>query len=308
MTRSASAARRLGVWVARVAFFGVCAYFAWRIFDDRWNEIVAALEQMAWWVLVSAVLTVAGLLTTSWLWTQILAAYGHVLTWHQAGAVFLTGQVGKYIPGSVWSMGAQARLVASTGTPMSSVVGTGLIFLALHVASGMAIGGAALAARGSFAPTARLLAGLVAVAGVAVFHPWVIGRLSQFFSGLRSQATTTWRRSGSYAVAMLVVWVFYTAALLVLVPRPSWSVAALLLAAVPLSYAAGVLVVVAPAGLGAREAVLISLLSPTLGIVESTALALVGRLVHTTADFALALAGARNLRPSRGVGASHNTQ
>lgn len=297
MSSRATSARYLALPLTRVGFVVVCGYFAWELFDGRWSEIKDALERMSWWVAVSLVLTLAGLLVTSQLWSRILELYGHGLPWRRAASVFFAGQIGKYVPGSVWSIGAQARLTRVTRTPAASVVGTGLLFLAVHVASGLFLGGLVLAlVETTDVPIPRWGAAAVAVVGAAVFHPRVLGRLSLTLSGLRLRAAIGWAESGRLAVSMVVVWCFYTAALVVLMERVTWAGTAVLLASVTLSYAVGVLVVVAPAGLGAREAAFVTLTSPVLGLTEAAALALVGRLVHTVADFVLAAAGVGTLR------------
>jgi uncharacterized membrane protein YbhN (UPF0104 family) len=287
--------RHLALVAARVVFLLLCGFFAWRIFDGRWSELGPALERMSYWVGVSALLTVVGLLVTSWLWTRILASYGHPLPWSRAASVFFTGQVGKYLPGSVWSIGAQARLIRNMGAPAPSIVGTGLVFLTLHVASGVWLGGLALVLSGSSPVPGAVAAGLAAV-GAVFFHPRILGWLSRLLSGLRAESLTTWSDSARYGLAMTATWGAYTAGLLVLMRDHSWSHFWMLVAAVTLSYAAGVAVVVAPAGLGAREAVFVALMAPALGLTQATALALMARLVHTVADFLLAIMGARSLQ------------
>ncbi len=286
--------RHAALLVARIAFLVLCAFFAWRVFEGRGAELGQALGRMSYWVAASALLTIAGLLVTSWLWTRILAGYGHVLPWSGASSVFFTGQVGKYLPGSVWSIGVQARLSASMGVPAPRVIGTGLIFLAIHVASALCLGGAILAVSDS-SPVPRMAALGLAALGALAFHPRILGRLSTLLSGGRGQIDVTSAGSGIYALCMAVVWCAYSAALVVLMSDPSWREVWLLVAAVTLSYAAGVVIVVAPAGLGAREAVFVGLMAPSLGVTQATALALVARMVHTAADFLLAMVGARVL-------------
>lgn len=295
MSRPASNVRHVVMVAARAVFLSMCGFFAWRVFDGREAELAEALEGMSYRVGVSVVLVIAGLLVTSWLWARILTAYGYALPWPRAAAVFFSGQIAKYLPGSVWAIGVQARLARSMGVPASRVAGTGLVFLAVHVASGVCFGGVALAVTDA-SPVPRGVSLALAAAGLLAFHPFVLRALGRLLSGGRGQLVVTWAQAGSYALAMAVVWGAYSAAVVVLLSEPSWSRIWLLLAAVTLSYAAGVLVVIAPAGLGAREAVFVALMSPSLGLTQATALTLVARLVHTGADFVLAFVGAVTLR------------
>lgn len=283
----------------RVVFLLVCVFFAWRVFDGRWGELGPALDRIApWRVALCFALTVAGLVVTSRVWARVLGSYGADASWRRAAGVFFVGQVGKYIPGSVWSIGVQARLARTLGALPSAVVGTGLVFLALHVASGMVIGGIALALSDQeivSRSTSLIASSALVVVGAGVFHPAVLIRLGRLLSGGRASVAASWGRSAQLAASMGVVWSLYSAAVVVLVREPVTGEVPLVVAAMTLSYVVGVLVVVAPAGLGAREAMFVALLAPSWGLAEATALALLARLVHTGADFLLALLAWRSL-------------
>ena len=106
--------------------------------------------------LTAAGLVLLGLLTTCGAWLRLLAGYGHRLPREDGRRVFFVGQLGKYIPGSVWSMGAHADLARGFGVPVRVTVGTSLAFLGLNVAT------AGLLAFGMLAagmPTLRMSSG-----------------------------------------------------------------------------------------------------------------------------------------------------
>ena len=89
-----------------------------------------------------------GLALTGVLWRMLLAALGSPVGMREAGAVFFVGQLGKYVPGSVWSFAAQAQLGRRHGVPARSSITASALFLLLHTVSGLLLGGA-LAAGGA---------------------------------------------------------------------------------------------------------------------------------------------------------------
>ena len=62
-----------------------------------------------------------------------MAGLGAALPLREGLATFFVGQLGKYIPGSVWSIGAQAQMAARRSVPPRVTVAAGLLFLGYHV-------------------------------------------------------------------------------------------------------------------------------------------------------------------------------
>ncbi len=50
-------------------------------------------------------------------WRRVLADLGSPLHLAPAGGVFFVGQLGKYLPGSVWSIVAQAEMGTTAAHP-----------------------------------------------------------------------------------------------------------------------------------------------------------------------------------------------
>lgn len=286
-------ARDLALLGARVGFVVLTLGFAWWGFSGRWSEIVDSLTAVGPWRLGGAVLlAVAGLCLTGVLWRALLAALGFPVAARDAAAVFFVGQLGKYVPGSVWSFAAQAQLGRKHDVPVRSSVTASSLFLMLHTFTGLVVG-AGLAAAGAVETDLDAWVWvLAAAAGAIALSPPVLRLLGDRLAGNGVRTRFTVADLGRSALLMAGVWACYGVSLWVLVPRAEPSVADVLTAvgAFALAHVAGVLLVLAPAGLGAREAVLIALLSPAVGVPAAAAAALLSRVAHTLADFLVAAA------------------
>jgi len=280
--------------VLRVAFVLGVVGFAWWGLQGRWREIAGAVAATpALGLVVASALVLAGLMLTCGAWLRLLAGYGHRLPPGEGRRVFFVGQLGKYIPGSVWSMGAHADLARGFGVPVRVTVGTSLAFLGLNVATaGLLASGLRALGRPSIPiPEWAGVLGLV-VCAVGLTPP-VIGRLGTLVAGRTGTLRLGWGAVLHLVGRMALTWACYAGALVALVPdlEPArlpelFAIAATGFAA---AYVVGVAVVVAPAGVGAREVTLVALLSPAFGLATATAVALVTRLLHTAADLALGL-------------------
>ena len=285
---------------ARIVFVLLVIGFAWWGFAGRWAEIGhAAAATGAVRLCVAVVCAAVGLALTGVLWRSLLARLGSPVPLRDAGAVFFVGQLGKYVPGSVWSFAVQAQLGRRHGVPARSSVTASALFLILHTFSGLVLGGL-LVAGGVASTDLDLVWWLLLVAGGAVaMTPPVLRVLGRRLSGVDVAAPDLLRS----LVLMTMVWACYGASLWVLLPSTDLLAA---VAAFALAHAAGVLLVFAPAGLGAREAVLIALLAPAVGVPAAAAAALLARVAHSIGDFALAAAAAAwSRRATEAVGVGH---
>ena len=280
---------------ARIGFVLLAIGCAWWGFGGRWSEIGAAVAGTDPLRLCAAVLcALAGLALTGVLWRSLLAALGSQVRLQEAGAVFFVGQLGKYVPGSVWTFAAQAQLGRRHGVPLRSSVTASALFLVLHTFTGGLLGGG-LAAVG----VVRTEIGvgwwlLLAVLSAAALTPPGLRLLGDRLAGAGARTRFAPADLARASVLMGAVWAFYGVCLWVLVPfaGPTPEDVLVAVAAFALAHAAGVLLVLAPAGLGAREAVLIALLAPAVGIPGAAAAALLARVAHTIADFSLAAGAA----------------
>ncbi|MBO9523886.1 MAG: flippase-like domain-containing protein [Nocardioidaceae bacterium] len=272
----------------RVAFLAAVLVFAWASLRGRWDEIGSALRQTSALGLAGALaLVLLGLLATGFLWLLLMSRLDASVPVLDGLAIFFLGQLGKYIPGSVWSIGAQADLARRHDVPPRATVAAGLLFLGYHVDTALLAGSATVLTGGLDADWPDQLFWLALAAGLVGLVPGVVRLLGQRVAGrdVRIDVLATLR----IVLLLAVAWASYAGALVLLVPGAPWGDLVALGGAFALGYAVGVVVVLAPAGVGARETVFVLLLTPVLGVGPATALALLARVVHTVADAVMAL-------------------
>lgn len=263
-------------------------------------------------VLASVAATLAGLLASALCWRSLLTSLGTELSPRLALHVFFLGQIGKYLPGNVFAVAAQAELARDHGVPRSRIVTAGLVFLGVLTATGLLV---ALAVLPFASPDVLRHYDWVLLAlpiGLLVLVPRVLNRLvgtalrvarrpalEQPLSARHLAAATGWA---------LVMWAFYGLHLVPLVlAQPHDSTANVLLVATggyALAWTAGFLFVVAPAGAGVREAVLVLALAGIADRPAALAVALLSRGVQTLGDVVWAAVGAAlRQKPTEPVGA-----
>lgn len=273
----------------RAAFLIAALTFAAWGLRSQWPEILVALRDVELWQWLAAGLAcLVGTAVTGVTWTVILSGYGHRPGPLQTLPIFFVGQLGKYIPGNVWSFAAQAQMASESGVPPRTTVATGLLFLLINVCSAVIVGcvGALAGAITGLVQAPMLL--LLAVVAALCLTPFLLRAAAVALTGERSWSAG-WRYSVAVWLLMLLTWLAYGAAVVTLLP-PGAADRALLTAtsAFAVAYVLGVVVVIAPAGLGIREVVMTALLAPAVGVGAAGAAALLSRVLLTFVDFLLA--------------------
>lgn len=249
-------------------------------------------------IAAAAVAVTAGVGVSAQVWRGILGGMGAPLPWRAGARVFFVGQLGKYLPGSVWPVVAQMELGRDYGVARPVSVGALGVFMVLHLLTAALVAAVALPVAGLvawwWAPAALPLLALLLPKpmGVALRLAFrLIRRPPPPVPGVRALATSAWWAVCMWALYGLHVW---------LLARDAGAALGLAgaIGAFALAWAAGFLFVVAPVGAGAREAVLIGIAAGAAGTGPLLAVALLSRALTTAADAAWGLA-AILLRPDR---------
>ena len=287
---------RRNTWVRLTLLLVVCACAGVAV-HANWNQAREAVAELPIWVLPTAVLAgMLGLAAQMLAWRSLLAGLGSPLPRTVAARVMFVGQLGKYLPGSVWAFVAQVELARDWNVPRSRGAAATLVAIAVTVAVSLAV--AAVALPLSSAEAARRWWWALAAAPVllACLHPrvlgWGIGLAARPFARFREVAEAGPLRISGGAVAAsvgwtLVAWVPLGAHVWLL----TWAVGGNALASIgpavgayALAWTLGLLVVFAPAGLGVREVVLVVALAPVVDAGAALVVAVLSRLVMTVAD------------------------
>ncbi|WP_020572259.1 lysylphosphatidylglycerol synthase transmembrane domain-containing protein [Parafrankia discariae] len=309
---AAPAARRGVRWWGVRAALALAAALLVVALVGQWNDVRDSLGELTvLGVVGSGVATTLAVGATVLSWRAVLAGLGARLPLRAAVRIFCVGQIGKYIPGSVWPVLAQMELSRDYGVSRPKSALASLVVLALAVPCG----GLAAAVTLPFASRDALADYWWALAVVPVFavvlYPPVLARLlAVAFRLLRRPPLTEPLTARPIAVGagwLLASFACYGVGTWLLVrdlqPEVGGArLVALCVGAYALAWTAGFLVLVLPAGAGVREAVLVLALAPALPSGPSTLIALVARLLATVADIVWALVGVV-LRPRGEVAA-----
>lgn len=293
--------------VATYAFFLVAlAGAAWAIVG-RGSELTKALQQLS--ILSLAGSFVAGLLGILALYKSWLAAVtdGRVeLPVREGLRIYGVGQIGKYLPGSVWPVLTQAQLGRRLGISRLRMASGALLALAVSVTAGLVLGCLLLPFSGGDAARKLWWAPLAAIPLLLVLFPPFLNRTIAFAARVlrRGEVDSAYTLAG---IARCAGWatlgnLFFGLHIFCLVHSQgatSFRGYVLSVCAFSLASSIGVIVIFAPAGAGIRETVLIVVLAPVLSVASALAIALVSRSVLVLVDVVLAVSQTRGLSKSQ---------
>ncbi|MFF5211366.1 lysylphosphatidylglycerol synthase domain-containing protein [Streptosporangium sp. NPDC000396] len=280
----------------RVAFLLLALGFgAWAV-AGQWDEIRAGFAELSWQALVlSLVAVVAALCGGMMTWRALLADLGSPLPFRSAAKVFFVGQLGKYIPGSLWPVLAQMEMGRELGVPRSRSAAAFFLTMPVQLGSGLVISGVTLLAAlpGSAVPYAWIFL-LIPVLAV-VFEPRVINAVLGF--GLRKlkreplERPLTRRGMLTALGWALLGWTAYglhLAAIIHALGPSGVSVVLFSIGAFALSWCLGIMTFVVPAGAGVREVAMVAVLAPVLDRGSAIAVALCSRIMIIIGDLVCA--------------------
>ena len=313
--------RRTSTWGGRIlqlALTALVTYFILRRLGVGWAE-VRALDASWWkphpgWLLLSSATLFGGYAFSSVLWARLVRDFGApLIPARRAIALFMTANLGRYIPGKVWQILGLAYLSRTEGVG-SVAAGTAAILGQLFalMAAGV-IGAAALRTGGVLHPSVPWIAGVAGIIGILVLGVPALRTaafgLLQRVSGTELDSSKVGLGFGLRWSALYILnWIMYALAFWLFVksyqPDVSFVSAGPAFAA---AYLVGYLFLPAPAGLGVREGALTVLLAPVLGATAAFAVAATSRLWATVVELVPAavmaspvLARARNFEASSG--------
>ena len=275
---------------------------------DQWTEARTGAARLSTGHLAAAAAAVLLSLGFSLLsWRSTLAGLGTALPVPTAARIYYLGQLGKYLPGSVWPVVAQMELGSAYGLSRSAIATASLLAMAVAVPVALVLGGLAVPALLAADASAYLLLFLVLPVSAVALSPRVLDPVLARVLRLAGQPALP-QRLGPAAVLRVAL---LAAGAHLLLGVQAWLLARdlgaegalvlpLAVGAFSLANVAGLLALPVPAGAGVREAVLVVALSPVLPAGQALVLALVSRLLLTAGDLVVAGAAAHATRGRRG--------
>jgi uncharacterized membrane protein YbhN (UPF0104 family) len=290
--------------VLRWGFLAVAvALLAWAVIVT-WDQFVAALRDLTWNAVVGAFLAcVIALGINALSWRAVMRSIGLTATVPESLRVFLLSQVGKYIPGSVWPVLAQAEFARDHGVSRARAMTGSIVAMIVGVVTAGIVGTVGLVVSVPGAVGSYWWVLLVAAGLAVLLVPPVLARLVALAFRITKRTEQPARIgagpllvSAAWSVLMWLILGFQAWLLLrELAPGAGYAIAT---GAFAFSWLVGFLVVIAPAGVGAREAALVVTLSSVTEPAQALSLALISRFLMTAAD-AVGLAAGIAIRRRR---------
>ncbi|SES43363.1 hypothetical protein SAMN05216199_3610 [Pedococcus cremeus] len=270
----------------------------------NWAEVSADLRKISGgsMLLAAALVAVAPVLTVLG-WRVILTDLGSPLHLAPAGGIYFVGQLGKYVPGSVWSIVAQAEMGTRLRIPRARSAVAGLITIGLAAVCGFAVGLPALPLLFRRDDTQSVVwAVLLALPLFAlVLWPrllnWGIGLGLRLLRREPLEHSLSGRAVLLSGLCFVGAWLASGAQAWVLVRAVGEStvsperLALLSVCGFALASSLAMFAVVLPAGVGAREGLLVLLLAPATSTSAATAVVVLSRFLTVMSDVVFAAAG-----------------
>ena len=290
--RSATRAGRLSAVLLVLALAFVAVALA-----RNWDAVRDDLAALTWIDLLGSGLAgAAAVLLTGVSWYALLTGLGARVPLHPALTVYAAGQLGKYVPGSVWVVAIQAELGRRRGISRATMALSYLLAVLVAIGTGGVIGLLTLLVTGD--DSTRVLGPVLAAVGLLTV--WVLVKPAPINAALRWIAKRTGRElpdatlTGTTLIRsllpMVAAWGLFGLHAWLLA-RPMGAGLDLLAPATgafALAFVAGLLLVPLPAGAGIREGVLVAILGGSIGTSAALTVGLASRLVLVVVDLALA--------------------
>ena len=287
--------RRWLWWSIQIAVAGVVAVLVWRAIAHNWDEfrsLHVALALKPGWIALATLVVFAAYAMQIESWRRVLAGWAQRLPYSRAARIWLLVNLGRYVPGKLWSVAGLMVLAQRAG--VAAWAAGASAFAIQAVALGTAVPVVAATTPGAESPLRLATAATVAVATIA-FLAWERG--ARWLAGLAGlvegfQPLPPWAVAESAAL-MLAGWLAYGLAFWLLargLGLPGTLPLTTAAGVFALGYILGLLALFAPGGVGVRELVFIGLLTPTLGSGGAVALSVGSRVLLTLCEVAAPLA------------------
>ena len=257
-------------------------FFAGRSLATQWSKVEPRLSHIEFgWQWIGAA-TALILLTYALLiegWRRILSAWDSHLPFAQAARIWFLSNLGKYVPGNIWSLTAMGVMAKERGLSAIAAAGSSVIMQMVSLATGTAIvmvTGAKLFGQPLLIGVAVLLLVVILLSAPRFLPPlaaWAGTLVGRDIAPPFVPATSIW----TAAIASTFSWLFYGLAFQLFVrgllgsaPGEISSYIAVYTAA----YILGFISPIAPAGLGVREFTLAAFMTQ-LGLANEADAALV---------------------------------
>jgi uncharacterized membrane protein YbhN (UPF0104 family) len=269
---------KVGQWI----FAAVVLFFAASSLATQWSKLETRLPQIhfQWrWIVLATLLILVTYALLIEGWRRILVAWDSHLPFGVAARIWFLSNLGKYVPGNIWSLTAMGVMAKRRGLSPIAAAGSSVIMQSVSLVTGTAlvmVTGAKLLGQPLLVGASVLILVAVLLAAPRFLPPlarWISGLIGRDIAPPSVPPASIW----TAAVASTLSWLFYGVAFELFVrgllggaPGELSSYIAVYTAA----YILGFISPIAPAGLGVRELTLAAFMTQ-LGLANEADAALV---------------------------------
>lgn len=270
---------------------------AWQLWTN-WPDVVHTISSLQWHrALLSLLAVIVGILCSTMSWQMLLDDLGKPIGVGRGAQIFLVGQLGKYLPGSIWAYVLQIELGRKAGLARARVFAATVFSVIIAMVAALIAGALAIPALIEQDPRLAWLPWLYVALPFALvlLYPSVLTRIVRWgFRLLRRP-----RPDHPVTIRIVVASLLFALGSYVSFGTHLWLLAdtwqglslsplALCIGTMGVAMIAGLVFFLLPSGVGARELVIITALSPLVGVGAATAYAAVSRVMFIIADLVTA--------------------
>jgi uncharacterized membrane protein YbhN (UPF0104 family) len=279
--------------VAQWLFAAAVIWYAATALAGQWEEAgdrFARLRPHWGYVATASILILSTYALLIETWRRLLAEWSARLPWPVAARIWLASNLGKYVPGKIWSIFALGALAKARGASAVAAGGSSVLLQLVSIVTGVAVA----LAFGAQTARALWLAAFAVIAAIAALlsAPALLPRAFAVIQSLTGRelavppipARAIWLATGTTAIAWIVsgyAFAIFAESLDLGRGPPSAYIAVY-----ATSYVAGFVALFAPGGIGVREGALIAAMQVT-GVAtaaEAAIIAVASRIWLTVLD------------------------
>ncbi|MDQ8165028.1 MAG: hypothetical protein P3A28_04610 [Gemmatimonadota bacterium] len=251
-------------WIAITA---VLVFVGLRV-QEQWAElsVFPFPDSLNWPFLgASAACVATSYAVLIWTWQRTVLAWGERLAFGAAARIWFVSNLGRYIPGKVWQIGAMGVMAQQEGVSPVAAVGSSLVISLINVLTGIAV--AVVCGAGDLGAPRWAYVGIGISTALVVGAPWLLPVLAKAATTIlrrpielpRLPLSAIWIAAAGCTVAWLLYGIAFCFLHAAVLGEPTGDVLRST-AAFTGSYIAGFLFLLAPGGIGVREDVLYRLM------------------------------------------------
>lgn len=275
------------ILMAKMGVVLIIFYFLGKSLYQNWGQIDFRQLHLHWGLLIVSTFWLFGyFFLFVFMWTLILKKMGISLSFLKGVKIIFYSQLGKYIPGKIWTFAGRMYFCQRMGIPNSKTFISVLLELALTTISGILVFLLGLLITPGFRINVNpFLLILLVIMLFAIIHPKILTMIINIFLRWIRKGPIRIDLSFSQICIMMgyycIIWLCFGMAFYFLINSTTFitmSKVPILAGSLSVSTTIGVMTLLAPGGLGVREGVLAFLLSNFFPISLAILLSVLSRI------------------------------